>query len=384
MPDGSSKYTLTLHQKIAEIGAAAWDACAGDENPFVSYAFLSALEDSGSVGGRSGWHPRYAALRDAGGAIAALAPAYAKTNSYGEYVFDHAWANAMERAGGRYYPKLQVAVPFSPVPGPRFLTRPGFASASLGAALIQAARELGCSSVHATFCSEAEWTALGDAGWLQRLGTQFHWDNNGYTSFDDFLAALSSRKRKAIRRERRDAAAGLVIRALTGPDLTPAAWNAFYKFYLATVDRKWGGAYLTRKFFDLLGERLADKIVLMIAERDGQPIAGALNLRGRDALYGRNWGCTEDVPFLHFELCYYQAIDHAIAHGLKRVEAGAQGEHKIQRGYTPKPTFSVHWIADPGLSGAVAAFLEAERPAMLQAMAAMADESPYKKSGETG
>jgi len=384
MPDGSSKFTLSLHEKISQIGPQAWDACAGDENPFVSYGFLSALEDSGSVGGRSGWHPRYAVLRDEAGGIAALAPAYAKTNSYGEYVFDHAWANALERAGGRYYPKLQVAVPFSPVPGPRLLVRPGLPVASLGAALIDAARELGCSSVHATFCTEAEWTELGDAGWLQRLGTQFHWDNNGYSTFDDFLGALSSRKRKAIKRERRDAAAGLSIRALTGAELTPEIWSAFYKFYLSTVDRKWGGAYLTRKFFDMLGARLGDKIVLMIAARDGKPIAGALNLRGRDALYGRNWGSVEEVPFLHFELCYYQAIDYAIAHGLKRVEAGAQGEHKIQRGYTPKPTYSAHWIDHPGLSAAVADFLAAERPAMLQTMAAMEEDSPYKKLGETG
>jgi len=382
MPGGPSKFSLTLHEKIAQIGPQAWDECAGDENPFVSYAFLSALEDSGSVGGRTGWHPRYAVLRDAAGAIMAAAPAYAKTNSYGEYVFDHAWANAMERAGGRYYPKLQVAVPFSPVPGPRFLTRPRFPTASLGAALIEAARELGCSSVHATFCTEAEWTELGEAGWLQRLGTQFHWDNNGYATFDDFLAALSSRKRKAIKRERRDAASGLVIKALSGSDLTLDVWAAFYKFYLSTVDRKWGGAYLTAKFFNLLGARLGDKVVLMIAERDGKPIAGALNLRGRDALYGRNWGSVEDVPFLHFELCYYQAIDYAIAHGLKRVEAGAQGEHKIQRGYTPKPTYSAHWIDHPGLSAAVADFLAAERPAMLQTMAAMEEDSPYKKLGD--
>ncbi len=384
MPDGPSKLSLSLHEKISQIGQPAWDACAGDENPFVSYGFLSALEDSGSVGGRSGWHPRYAALRDAAGGIAAVAPAYAKTNSYGEYVFDHAWANALERAGGRYYPKLQIAVPFSPVPGPRFLTRPGFPVASLGGALIGAARELGCSSVHTTFCTEAEWNELGDAGWLQRLGTQFHWDNNGYATFDDFLAALSSRKRKAIKRERRDAAAGLTIRALSGAELTPEVWSAFYKFYLSSVDRKWGGAYLTRNFFDLLGARLGDKVVLMMAERDGKPIAGALNLRGRDALFGRNWGSLGDVPFLHFELCYYQAIDYAIAHGLKRVEAGAQGEHKIQRGYIPKPTYSAHWIDHPGLAAAVADFLAAERPAMLQTMAAMEEDSPYKKLGETG
>jgi len=378
MPDGSSQLSLVLHPRIAEIGQAAWDACAGDENPFVSYAFLSALEDSGSVGKRSGWHPRYAVLQNEAGDIMAVAPAYAKTNSSGEYVFDHSWANALERAGGRYYPKLQVAVPFSPVPGPRILAKPGFPAMAMAEALVQAAQELNCSSVHATFCTEAEWKAFGQAGWLQRLGTQFHWDNNNYTSFDDFLGALSSRKRKAIKRERRDAAAGLEIRAVTGAELTPKIWSAFYQFYLSTVDRKWGGAYLNREFFTLLGERLPDKVVLMIAERGGKPIAGALNLRGKHALYGRNWGSIEDVPFLHFELCYYQAIDYAIAHGLQRVEAGAQGEHKIQRGYTPKPTYSAHWIEHPGLAGAVSEFLERERPAMLKAMSEMAEDSPFK------
>jgi predicted N-acyltransferase len=379
MPDGTPQLTLALHPRIAEIGQAAWDACAGDDNPFVSYGFLSALEDSGSVGGRSGWNPRYAVLQNPEGEVLAVAPAYAKTNSSGEYVFDQAWANAIHQAGGRYYPKLQVAVPFSPVPGPRILARPGFPIAAMAGALVQAAEKLQCSSVHATFCTEAEWHAFAAAGWLQRLGTQFHWENNGYKTFDDFLAALSSRKRKAIKRERRDAGAGLTFKALSGAELTPQIWSAFYQFYLSTVDRKWGGAYLTREFFTLLGQRVGDKVVLMIAERDGKPIAGALNLRGKTALYGRNWGASEDIPFLHFELCYYQAIDYAIAHNLARVEAGAQGEHKIQRGYTPKPTYSAHWIEHPGLARAVAEFLEAERPAMLQAMAQMDEESPYKK-----
>ncbi len=356
-----------------------WDSFAREDNPFMSYGFLSALEDSGSVGKRTGWHPRYAVLRDAAGEIAALAPAYAKTNSYGEYVFDHAWANALERAGGRYYPKLQIAVPFSPVPGPRILVRPGLPVAAMAAALEQLAQELECSSVHATFCSQAEWEAFGAAGWLQRLGTQFHWENAGYSTFDDFLGALSSRKRKAIKRERRDAQAGLTFKALSGAELTPAVWKAFYTFYTSTVDRKWGGAYLTPEFFPLLGERLGDQVVLMIAEREGRPIAGALNLRSKDVLYGRNWGSTEDVPFLHFELCYYQAIDYAIAQGMRRVEAGAQGEHKIQRGYLPKPTYSAHFIRHPGLRGAVAEFVAAERLGMEQTMAAMAAESPFKK-----
>jgi uncharacterized protein len=384
MADGTPHLSLQVYPRIAEIGQAVWDACAGDENPFVSYGFLSALEDSGSVGKRTGWHPRYAVLQDAEGAIAAVAPTYAKTNSYGEYVFDHAWANALERAGGNYYPKLQVAVPFSPVPGPRFLSRAGLSAAAMAAGLEQLAEELDCSSVHATFCTGAEWEQLGDAGWLQRLGTQFHWENNNYRSFDDFLALLSSRKRKVIKRERRDAQAGLTFKTLSGSALTPEVWKIFYKFYTSTVDRKWGGAYLTPQFFPLLGEHLGDKIVLMIAERDRKPIAGALNLRSRDVLYGRNWGAVEDVPFLHFELCYYQAIDYAISHGLARVEAGAQGEHKIQRGYLPKPTYSAHWIRHPGLRRAVAEFLAAERLGMEDAMAAMTADSPYKKAGEPG
>ena len=381
MPDGGPALTLTLHSAIAEIPAAEWDACAGADNPFVSHAFLSVLEDSGSAGPRTGWLPRHAALRDPAGTLLALAPMYAKSHSYGEYVFDHGWANALERAGGEYYPKLQVAVPFSPVPGPRLLCRPGggVPAATMAGALAQACRELGLSSVHVTFCTEPEWDALGQAGWLQRLGMQFHWENEGYASFDDFLAALSSRKRKVLRRERRDAnAAGLSFQALSGSDLRERHWDAFYRFYTATVDRKWGSAYLTRQFFSLLGERLGDRVVLMLAEQDGRPVAGALNLAGTEALYGRNWGCRGDWPFLHFELCYYRAIDWAIAHGLKRVEAGAQGRHKIQRGYLPKPTYSAHWIAHPGLRRAVKAFLDEERPQMAAEMAALAEDSPFR------
>ena len=384
MADGTPHLSLEVYPKIAEIGQAAWDGCASCDNPFISYGFLSALEDSGSVGKRTGWHPRYAVLRDADGTIVAIAPAYAKTNSYGEYVFDHGWAHAYERAGGAYYPKLQVAVPFSPVPGPRILCRPGLPPAAMAAALEQLAETLDCSSVHVTFCTETEWKALGSAGWLQRLGMQFHWENSNYQTFDDFLGALSSRKRKVIKRERRNAQEGMSFKALSGPDLTREVWDFFYNFYTSTVDRKWGGAYLTPEFFPLLGERLGSNIVLMIAERNGRPIAGALNLRSHDALYGRNWGSTEDVPFLHFELCYYQAIDYAIAHGMKRVEAGAQGEHKIQRGYLPKPTYSAHWIKHSGLRRAVAEFLRAERQDMTEAMATLTEESPYKNNGEAG
>ncbi len=351
MPDGSATLTLTLHPRIAEISAADWDACAGGGNPFVSHAFLSALEDSGSANARTGWLPQHAVLRTEAGHVVAIAPMYAKSHSYGEYVFDHGWANALERAGGRYYPKLQVSVPFSPVPGPRLLRRPGTGVpvATLATALEQACGSLALSSVHVTFCSREEWDGLGDAGWLQRTGMQFHWENEGYSSFDDFLGALSSRKRKVLRRERRDAnAAGLTFQALSGADIKERHWDAFYAFYQSTVDRKWGSAYLTRSFFSLLSERLGDKVVLMFADIDGKPVAGALNLAGDEALYGRNWGCHGDWPFLHFELCYYRAIDWAIEHGLKRVEAGAQGRHKIQRGYLPQPTYSAHWIAHTG------------------------------------
>ncbi|MHB1302890.1 MAG: GNAT family N-acetyltransferase [Acidiphilium sp.] len=374
--------TLTLHDSIHEIEPAAWDALAGAANPFVGHAFLAALEDSGSVGGRSGWYPRHAALRDDGGRLAGVAPTYAKTHSYGEYVFDHAWAHALERAGGDYYPKLQVAAPFSPVPGPRLLTAPGLDAAVLAEALRQATVRLECSSVHATFCTEAEWSCLGDAGWLQRVGVQYHWHNRGYRDFEEFLAALASRKRKAIRRERRVAQEGLEIRTLRGPEMGRREWSAFHRFYLSTVDRKWGGAYLTQRFFPLLGERLGERVVMVMAFRHGRPIAGALNLLGDDALYGRNWGSVEDVPFLHFELCYYQAIDLAIGLGLARVEAGAQGQHKIQRGYLPSRTFSAHWLAHPGLRGAVAEFLEAERPAIVDEMAMLGAQSPYRDEAD--
>jgi len=382
MPTKLATLTLTLHPNVAEIAAADWDACAGLGNPFVSHAFLSALEDSGSANARTGWMPQHAALRD-GDRVVAVAPMYAKSHSYGEYVFDHGWANAFERGGGSYYPKLQVAVPFSPVPGPRLLAREGAGVEAMGQALAQACQELNLSSVHATFCTSADWEALGRAGWLQRLGTQFHWENAGYATFDDFLAALNSRKRKSIKRERRDAnAAGLRFLALRGDEIKPKHWDAFYKFYTSTVDRKWGSAYLTRKFFPMLSERLGDRVVLMMAEHDGLAVAGALNMVGDEALYGRNWGCRGDWPFLHFELCYYRAIEFAIEHGLQRVEAGAQGEHKIQRGYMPRPTYSAHWIAHPGLRRAVEGFLEQERPAVQADMDALAELSPYKRAGD--
>jgi len=386
MADGPAPLSLSLHRRIAEIPAAEWDSCAGGDNPFVSHAFLSTLEDSGSAVPDRGWLPQHAVLRDEAGTVLACAPCYAKSHSQGEYVFDHSWADALERAGGHYYPKLQVCVPFSPVPGPRLLVRP-FANVPPGAlaqALVQGCQAVGASSAHVTFCTAEEWTALGEASWLQRLGTQFHWTNRGYGSFDDFLGALASRKRKVLKRERREVqASGLTLRCLRGAEITGRHWDAFHRFYRSTTDRKWGrSAYLTRRFWPMLGERLGDAVVLMMAERDGEPVAGALNLLGRDAIYGRNWGATVEVPFLHFELCYYMAMDFAIAHGISRVEAGAQGEHKIQRGYLPVATYSAHWITDPGFRRAVDDFLKRERPAMEQEIEALMQFSPFRKDGE--
>ncbi len=374
--------TLDLAPSIHDVPPAGWDALAGG-NPFVSHAFLAAVEDSGSTGTRTGWLPRHAVLRDAEGAIAGLAPMYAKGHSYGEYVFDHGWAHALERAGGQYYPKLQVASPFSPVPGPRLLLRQGTPVAAMAQALASACQGLELSSVHVTFCTHSEWEGLGDAGWLRRSGMQFHWHNRGYADFEAFLAALSSRKRKSIRRERREAqGAGLEFVTLRGPEVDAATWNAFYGFYTSTVDRKWGSAYLTRRFFPLLSERLGERVVLMLARRGREWVAGALNVLGPDTLYGRNWGCRGEFPFLHFELCYYQAIDFAIRNGIATIEAGAQGEHKIQRGYLPTGTYSAHWIAHHGLRRAVANFLEEEAAEKAAQMQALAELSPYRRDGE--
>ena len=379
--------TARVVDRIEKIAASAWDACAGADNPFVSHAFLNALEISGSVGRGTGWLPQHIVLEDEQGAIHAAAPLYVKGHSQGEYVFDHGWAEAYERAGGRYYPKLQVAVPFSPVPGPRLLVKAGDTAPALRSALIGAltstAEKSGLSSLHITFCLGDEARDLVEHGYLHRLGCQYHWANAGSASFDDFLGTLSSRKRKAIRKERASVAAtGLDIRTLSGDTLEPAHWDAFFEFYMDTGGRKWGRPYLSRAFFTALHETMRDRIVLVMAFRDGRPIAGALNLRGTDALYGRNWGCIEDVPNLHFECCYYQAIDYAIQHKLARVEAGAQGEHKIQRGYLPVETHSAHWIADANFRDAVADYLDRERRVMHNEIEGLQTLSPFRRAND--
>ena len=364
---------------IGAFDAAEWDACAGDDNPFVSHAFLSALEDSGSAISQTGWQAVPIAIDGPDGAPAAILPAYAKSHSQGEYVFDHGWADAWERAGRSYYPKLQIAVPFSPVPGPRLLLR----DATLAPALIAAAEAVveqnDLSSAHATFIEGSQLHFFEQAGWLIRADRQFHWFNRGYANFDEFLGALSSRKRKALRKERAQARAGLEFLHLTGAAIEERHWDAFWAFYQDTGSRKWGRPYLKRNFFSLLGQRMGDKVILMLALRDGHPIAGALNLVGKDTLYGRYWGCTEEVPFLHFELCYYQAIDVAIERGLAKVEAGAQGEHKLARGYLPTPTFSAHYIPDPSFRRAVADYLEQERRMIAANIAVLEEDSPYRR-----
>jgi predicted N-acyltransferase len=371
--------TARTAEGVGSIDRDEWDACAGSGNPFVSHDFLTALEQSGSATARTGWQPIPIVIDGADGRPAAILPAYAKSHSQGEYVFDHAWADAWQRAGGDYYPKLQIAVPFSPVPGPRLLLR----DETLAPALIAAAEALveqhGLSSAHATFVTPEQIPLFEAAGWLIRTDRQFHWTNRGYANFEDFLGALASRKRKAIRKERAAAVAGLEIVHLSGAAIEERHWDAFWRFYQDTGSRKWGRPYLTRAFFSLLGQRMADKVVLMLAMRDGQPIAGALNLIGGDTLYGRYWGCIEEVPFLHFELCYYQAIDAAIARGLARVEAGAQGEHKLARGYEPVATWSAHYIPHAGFRRAVADYLEHERRAIEANIEGLEDYTPFRK-----
>jgi predicted N-acyltransferase len=412
----SSGITLEAVSSVSQIPAEDWDACANPSpapdsvngldtlalpnasgglcagltaryNPFVSHAFFSALETSGSACARTGWGPRHLLAR-LDGAIAGIVPCYLKSHSQGEYVFDRGWAEAYERAGGRYYPKLQVSVPFTPAAGPRLLIPNGVDHERIGTALASGLVALcdatKASSVHVTFAREAEWKMLAQHGFLQRTDQQFHWHNQGYGGFEDFLATLNSRHRKAIRRERRDALAdgGITIHPLTGSDITEDAWDAFFAFYMETGSRKWGRPYLTRTFFSLIGESMAKDVLLVMARRNGRWIAGAINFIGSDTLFGRNWGAIEHHPFLHFEVCYYQAIDFAIRRGLKTVEAGAQGEHKIARGYLPQTTYSAHYIADPGLRRAISDYLRHERAYVAEAARELTDAGPFRKTAD--
>jgi predicted N-acyltransferase len=390
-PVTALKSVVRLHRRIAEIGREAWDACAGAPayagNPFMLYDFLDVTEQSGCAVERAGWGPQHLSVEDAAGAVAAVMPLYLKSHSQGEYVFDHSWADAYERAGGRYYPKLLSAAPFTPATGPRLLVRPDVDPDAAREILLGGAmalcKQAKASSLHVNFPLEDEWRWMGEQGLALRQGQQYHWLNRGYATFEDFLAQLSSGRRKTIRRERREAQAGLEIMALTGADLTEDHWDAFFHFYMDTGARKWGRPYLNRLFFSLLGERMAERVLLVMARQDGRWIAGALNLIGDDCLYGRNWGAVEHVPFLHFELCYYQAIEWAIGRGLARVEAGAQGEHKIARGYLPHAVRSAHFIADPALRRPVEDYLARERAAVASEMEWLAEEySPFRESGE--
>jgi uncharacterized protein len=395
----SIELTLRIAKAIGDVAGGEWDACANPDpdttstsfnaseyeyNPFISHDFLSSLELSDSVRPRTGWEPMHLLTEDKNGRLLGAVPCYAKSHSQGEYVFDHGWAEAFERAGGQYYPKLQVSVPFTPATGRRLLVRPGpQAEAVRGAladALIDVCKRADTSSAHVTFLTEPEWQLLGARGFLKRTHQQFHWDNAGYGTFDDFLAALSSRKRKTIRRERADALAeGITVHWLTGADLTERVWDDFFAFYMETGSRKWGRPYLTREFYSIVADKMRDRILLIMAKRNGRWIAGAINFIGSHALYGRHWGCVEDHPFLHFEVCYYQAIQYAIAHKLSRVEAGAQGEHKISRGYLPNTTYSAHYIVNPSLRRAIDDFLKHERAYVAAAGAELAEAGPFRK-----
>jgi len=404
---------ISVTETIGAVEAGAWDACANPNvekpdgvlgngregaaarepseteqhayNPFISHAFLGALEQSNSVGPRTGWQPRHVLARAVDGTLLAAAPCYLKSHSRGEYVFDHGWAEAYARAGGSYYPKLQVAVPFTPASGRRLLVREtanseGIARALAGG-LIEICKICGASGVHVTFAPETEFRLLGELGYLQRTDQQFHWENRGYANFDEFLGALTARKRKTIRRERHDALAdGISVHWLTGSDLTEEIWDVFFEFYMETGSRKWGRPYLTRPFYSMIGQSMRERIVLIMAKRAGRWIAGAINFVGTHSLFGRHWGAIEHHPFLHFELCYYQAIDYAIAHKLPRVEAGAQGEHKIARGYLPTTTYSAHYIADPALRRAIADYLARERAYVAAAGAELATFAPFRKT----
>ncbi|MGB3167136.1 MAG: GNAT family N-acetyltransferase [Alteraurantiacibacter sp.] len=374
-----AELSARIHSSVGAIRKAQWDALAGTRNPFVTHDFLTALEDSGSVGPGTGWQAAPLVLEDSAGRVLGALPGYLKGHSQGEYVFDHAWADAWHRAGGAYYPKLQIAAPFTPATGPRLLLAdPAFAPPLLRAAE-QLVAQNGWSGAHATFVEPGQHAPFSEAGWLKRDDIQFHWSNRGYASFDDFLATLTSRKRKELRRERRVATEGVRVGILTGEAILPQHWDAFWLFYQDTGARKWGSPYLTRAAFELMGERMGDRIALVLAFEEDRPIAGALNFIGADALYGRYWGCLVDKPFLHFELCYYRAIDIAIERGLSRVEAGAQGGHKMARGYEPVATTSFHHLADPGFRDAVAEFLEAERAGVAMDREHLAARMPFRR-----
>jgi predicted N-acyltransferase len=371
---------ISLGTGVAAVDAAAWDALHDGGNPFVGHDFLALLEESGSVGPGTGWQAAPLLAEDAAGALIAAAPAYLKSHSQGEYVFDHGWADAWARAGGDYYPKLQIAVPFTPVPGPRLLSRDPDAATLLIRAAEAVVRQNHLSSAHATFVAPEQMAIFQDAGWLVRRDIQFHFANAGYAHFDDFLATLTSARRKQLRKERARAVAALRIEEVSGDAIAPGHWDAMWLFYQDTGARKWGQPYLTRAAFDLMGARMADRIILLLAYDGDRPVAGAMHFLGADTLYGRYWGCLADVPYLHFELCYYRAIEIAIARGLSRVEAGAQGEHKLARGYGPVATWSAHFIADPGFRRAVAAFLERERAAEEQEMDWLEGHMPFRRA----
>ncbi|MFZ0236287.1 MAG: GNAT family N-acetyltransferase [Xanthobacteraceae bacterium] len=388
---------ISVAETIDAVDAGEWDDCANPQssappgakqrayNPFIAHAFLAALEQSNSVGPGTGWQPRHVLARTADGTLVAAAPCYLKSHSRGEYVFDHGWADASERAGGSYYPKLQVAVPFTPASGRRLLVRDTANSESIARALASGLVEIckicGASGVHVTFAPEAEFRLLGELGYLQRTDQQFHWENRDFANFEEFLGALTARKRKTIRRERHDALTnGISVHWLTGSDLTEEIWDAFFQFYMETGSRKWGRPYLTRPFYSLVGQSMHEHIVLIMARRAGRWIAGAINFIGSHSLFGRHWGAIEHHPFLHFELCYYQAIEYAIVHKLARVEAGAQGEHKIARGYLPTTTYSAHYIADPALRRAIADYLARERAYVAAAGAELATFAPFRKN----
>jgi predicted N-acyltransferase len=384
MPDGKENISIKIITKISDIPSEDWDACAGNSNPFVSHAFLYALEESGSVTDKTGWLPQHLLVNDENDQVVACMPIYLKNHSYGEYIFDWGWAEAYNRAGGAYYPKLQAAVPFTPATGPRMLVKDGSSDRYyqvLMSGIIQLAQKHEVSSLHITFPPKDQWDRFGESGFIKRISKQFHWENKGYTDFDDFLSELTSRKRKSIKKERRQVLdQGIQLKRLTGEELTEDYWDVFYQYYLNTIDRKMGHSYLTREFFSILGETMSDLAMLVIAEHQGKPVAGALNLIGSDTIFGRNWGCSEDFKFLHFEACYYQAIDFAIENKLKWVEAGAQGPHKIQRGYLPREVYSAHWIADPKFREAVEQFIDQERREVNYEIKTLMKYSPYRDS----